>query len=285
MGKIKRGPIFKKIFIIILAFIIILVCVGPIFFILWNIGKSPNEYIQSKFAPPTSLESLITNLNILKKSGIIRQLVNTLVVVIFSVFLTTFFCSMSGFAFSKLKIVGGKIIYWLVISLLAMPTQVFIIPLFVMFNKIKLTNSLLGLILIYTAFHYAFGTFLMKSFYEGIPDAIIDSAKIDGASNIQIFFRIMIPLGKPAIITLGVIDFFICWNDFFVPLVFNQDAKSKLITPGIALFQQLEQSAGEISNFPLIFTGVIISSIIPLIVYFIFQNRIAAGLTVGALKE
>ncbi|MCL4377143.1 MAG: carbohydrate ABC transporter permease, partial [Actinobacteria bacterium] len=171
------------------------------------------------------------------------------------------------------------------ISLLAMPTQVFLIPIFVMFSNLNLINNLFSLAVIYTGFNYAFGTFLMTSFYKGIPDEIIDSAKIDGANKFQVFLRIMLPLGKPAIITLGVLDFFSNWNELLVALIFNSSNKSRLLTPGLALFHQVQKAGAISTNWPLIYTGIVLSLIIPFIVYFIFQNRIASGITVGALKE
>jgi alpha-glucoside transport system permease protein len=125
----------------------------------------------------------------------------------------------------------------------------------------------------------------MKSFYKSIPDEIIESAKIDGANKLQVFLRIMLPLGKPAIITLGVLNFFSNWNELIVALVFNSSNGSKLITPGIALYQQVARAGAKLTEWPLIYTGIILSIIIPFIIYFIFQNRIASGITVGALKE
>ncbi|GAJ12789.1 unnamed protein product, partial [marine sediment metagenome] len=137
----------------------------------------------------------------------------------------------------------------------------------------------------YSGFSYAFGTFLMTSFYKGIPNEILESAKIDGANKFQIFLKIMLPLGKPALITLGVLNFFGNWNELLIALVFNTSNKSKLITPGLAMFQQVAKAGVTLTNWPLIYTGIILSLVLPFIIYFIFQNRIATGLTVGALKE
>ena len=202
-----------------------------------------------------------------------------------SVFILALFTSMSGYAFAKLKIVGKNFIYWGIISLLAMPTQIFIIPLFIMFSKVNLIDNFFGITLIYVGFRYAFGTFLMKSFYQSIPDDILDSAKIDGANNFQIYTKIMLPLGKPAITTLVVINFFSIWNELFISMIFNRSKNSRLITSGIALYQDVARVGSQLTNWPLIFTGMILSLVIPFIVYFLFQNKIASGLTVGAIKE
>ena len=281
----KRKIRSKKIALAIFAVFIIIISLGPVLFVYWNASKSPQEYEASKFSAPKDFSNFLKNIDTLVEFGLFRWLLNTVIVVVISVMLSLIFTSMSGYAFAKLKMPGKNLVYWLVISLLAMPTQVFLIPIFVMFSNLNMINNLYSLALIYTGFNYAFGTFLMASFYKGIPDQIIESATIDGANKFQVFFRIMLPLGKPAIITLGVLDFFTNWNELLVALVFNSSNKSKLLTPGIALFHQVARAGASMTNWPLIFTGIVLSLVIPFIVYFIFQNRIASGITVGALKE
>lgn len=281
----KKNIRSKKVALAIFAIFIIIISVVPVLFVYWNASKSPQEYEASKFSAPNDFSYFIKNIDSLVEFGLFRWLANTMVVVVISVMLSLIFTSMSGYAFAKLKMPGKNLIYWLVISLLAMPTQVFLIPIFVMFSNLNLINNLYSLALIYTGFNYAFGTFLLTSFYRGIPDQIIESARIDGANKFQIFVRIMLPLGKPAIITLGVLDFFTNWNELLIALVFNSSNKSKLLTPGIALFQQVARAGAGLTNWPLIFTGIVLSLVIPFIIYFIFQNRIASGITVGALKE
>jgi N-acetylglucosamine transport system permease protein len=193
---------------------------------------------------------------------------------------------MSGFAFAKLKFPGKNFLFWVTISMLALPTQIFLIPLYVMFSNFHMINNPISLVLIYAGFNFAFGTFLMKSFYTKTPNELLESAKIDGASNFIIYLKIMLPMGKPALITLGVLDFFGTWNELLISLIFNQKSTTRLITPGLALFQQAQKAgAGGLTQWPLIFSGIIMSLIIPITIYIIFQNKIASGLTIGALKE
>ena len=280
-----RKVLLKRIGLAIFAILIIFICVGPVLFVFLNASKSPEEYNNSKFSLPGNFSYFLENSKELVGAGLIKWILNTVIVVVISVIFTLILTTMSGYAFAKLKIPGKNVVYWLVIALLAMPIQVFLIPIFVMFSDLGLVNNLFSLAFIYSGFNYAFGTFLMTSFYKGIPDEIIESAKIDGANKLQVYLRIMLPLGKPAIITLGVLDFFTNWNELFVALIFNSSSNSKLITPGIALFQQIAKPGLKLTDWPLIYTAVILSLIIPFIIYFIFQNRIASGITVGALKE
>lgn len=280
-----RKGIVARIVLSIFAVIIIFVSVGPVFFVYWNASKSTEDYHRSKFAPPSDFSYIVDNTRTLIDKGLPRWISNTLIVVIISVFFSGVFCSMAGFAFAKLRLPGKRIVYALVISLLAMPTQVFIIPIFVMFSNLNMLNNMVTLALIYTGYGFAFGTFLMTSFYRGIPTEIMESARIDGAGKLTVYLRIMVPLGKPGITTLAVLNFFGSWNELIIALVFNHETKSRLITPGISMFQQLARAGARLTNWPLIYTGIVISLIIPFIVYFIFQNKIVAGITAGAVKE
>jgi ABC-type glycerol-3-phosphate transport system permease component len=286
MKQKRIGFNVKKLPFIILAIFLIIVCVGPVFFVFWNASKTTDEYYTSKFSPPKNFKIFIENVKIVFERGLFRQLLNTIIVTILTIFVDLIFCSMSGFAFAKLKIPGKNFLYWITISMLALPTQIFLIPLYVMFSKFHMINNPISLVLIYAGFNFAFGTFLMKSFYTKTPNELLESAKIDGASNFMIYLKIMLPMGKPALITLGVLDFFGTWNELLLSLIFNQKSTTRLITPGLALFQQAQKAgAGGLTQWPLIFSGIIMSLIIPITIYIIFQNKIASGLTIGALKE
>lgn len=286
MKKKRNGFNIRKLPIIILAIFLIIICVGPVFFVFWNSSKTTDEYYTSKFSPPENLKIFLENVRVVIDRGLFRQLLNTIIVTILTIFVDIVFCSMSGYAFAKLKFPAKNFLYWVVISMLALPTQIFLIPLYVMFSKFHMINNPVSLVLIYAGFNFAFGTFLMKSFYTKTPNELLESAKIDGASNFMIYLKIMVPMGKPALITLGVLDFFGTWNELLVSLIFNQKSTTRLITPGLSLFQQAQKAgAGGLTQWPLIFTGIIMSLVIPITIYIIFQNRIASGLTIGALKE
>jgi ABC-type glycerol-3-phosphate transport system permease component len=276
----------KKLPVIILAIFLIVICLGPVFFVFWNASKTTDEYYTSKFMPPSDFKVFIENVKTVVERGLFRQLFNTIIVVILTILVDIIFCSMSGYAFAKLKFPGKNFLYWVTISMLALPTQIFLIPLYVMFSKFHMINNPVSLVLIYAGFNFAFGTFLMRSFYLKTPNELLESAKIDGASNFMIYLKIMMPMGKPALVTLGVLDFFGTWNELLISLIFNQKSTTRLITPGLSLFQQAQKAgAGGLTQWPLIFSGIILSLIIPITIYIIFQNKIASGLTIGALKE
>ena len=269
----------------LLAIFLICITISPVLYIFLNSLKSNEEYITSKFAiPHYPIKSFISNLNVMKENGIFRYLMNSSVVAMCVVTLNTLFVSLAGFSFSKLKFPGKNYIYWGVIGLLAIPTQVFVVPLYVLYGKLNMVDNIFALALIYATLDFPTGSFLMTSFYRGIPNELLDSAQIDGANSFQIYYKIMLPLGRPAIIAIAIINFFWCWNDLFIALIFNRTHISRLITPFIAIFNEETRAGLSFTNWPLIFNGSIISLIIPLIIYMIFQNRLVEGLTVGAVK-
>jgi len=284
--KYNKNLITKKVLISFLAIFLILICIGPVFFVFWNSAKTIEEYASSLFKPPENFKNFIEHTKyLIKDAGILKNILNSFVVTIMAIFLNIVLAATCGYAFSKLKFPGRNIFYWFVISLLAMPTQLFIIPIYVSYSNLKLLNNNFSLALLYCVFSFSFGTFLMKSFYNGVPNEILESAKIDGANSFQIFLKIMLPLGKPAIISLGVINFFSYWNEFFMPLLFNHTEDSRLVTVAIAIFRRAQVEGQPMTNWPVIFTGMILSLIIPFIVYLIFQRRLQSGITVGAVKQ
>ena len=268
----------------VLCLFLIVVCTAPVLFVVVNSAKTSDEYWESKFTLPADLRNLGPKAATLIEIGTIRQIRNSVVVSSLGITLSFLFTSMAGFAFSKLQFPGRAFIFWSIIGLLAMPTQLLIVPLYVMFSRLYLENNLLTLAVIYATFSFSFGTFLMRGFYLGIPNEIIDSAMIDGAGSLRVYLSLMIPLGKPAIVTLAVLNFFGFWNELFVSFIFNHSPESRLITPGIAMLQTSARDSGRLTDWTLIYAGIVVSLLIPFSVYFVFQRRLATGITLGAVK-
>ena len=255
----------------------------PLIFAIWNSFKDKTEYATSKLALPKSITPLLENINLLIKYDIFTSIKNTIITVSLAVILAAIFCSMAGFAFSKLKFPGRAFLYIFVLGILALPLQVSVIPLFVMLSKLNLTCNVYSLAVLYSIWSFPFCTFLMTSFYKGIPSEITDSARIDGANEFYIYTRIMLPLGKPAIVAVCTINFFWMWNELFMSMIFNRTGDSRLITPYLGLYKTVV-GIGDYTNWPVVFTGSVISLLIPLLVYFVLQNRIVEGLTAGTVK-
>ncbi|MBJ7330057.1 MAG: carbohydrate ABC transporter permease [Solirubrobacteraceae bacterium] len=185
--------------------------------------------------------------------------------------------AMAGYAFAWLNFPFRDSLFVLVIALLVVPLQTALIPIFSLYQSTGLFDTVLGLVLFHTAFGLPFGIFLMRNFFIGLPKDILESARIDGASELTIFFKLVLPLGLPAIASLAIFQFLWTWNDLLVALTFGRDTQP--IT--VAVFTQLRQFSG---NIELIAPASFLSLAIPLAVFLAFQRYFAQGLLAGSVK-
>jgi alpha-glucoside transport system permease protein len=188
-----------------------------------------------------------------------------------------FVAALAGYAFAWMEFPGRDWLFIGVIALLVVPLQVALIPIFSIYNDAGLFDTVLGLILFHVAFGLPFGIFLLRNFFAGIPKDILESARIDGASEARIFFRLILPLGLPAIASLAIFQFLWSWNDLIVALTFGRDTQPLTV----AIFSQLRQFG---SNIELIAPASFVSLAIPLAVFLAFQRYFVQGLLAGSVK-
>ncbi|MFL5895245.1 MAG: carbohydrate ABC transporter permease [Thermoleophilaceae bacterium] len=185
--------------------------------------------------------------------------------------------SLAGYAFAWIEFPGRDWLFVGVIGLLVVPLQVALIPIFSLYNSAGLFDTVIGLILFHVAFGMPFAVFLLRNFFIGIPKDILESARIDGASEMRIFFRLILPLGLPAIASLAIFQFLWTWNDLIVALTFARDVQPMTV----AIFSQLRQFG---SNIELIAPASFLSLAVPLIVFLSFQRYFVQGLLAGSVK-
>lgn len=202
---------------------------------------------------------------------------NTTKLTVIITLLQLFTSSFAGYAFAKLKFRGRDALFLLYISSIAVPWQAYMVPQFIMMRKLDLVNTHLALILL-QAFT-AFGVFLMRQFFVSIPDDILDAARIDGLSEYGIYFRIMLPLSKPALATLTIFTSVFVWNDFMGPLIYLNDTSLKTIQLGLRLFIQ-QYSA----NYALIMAASLVSVIPIVILFIVFQRFFVEGIATTGIK-
>ncbi len=169
---------------------------------------------------------------VVASNDLLRWVFNTLVYSVVSVVLVLLLASMAGYAFAKKRFPGRNAIFWSFLAMLMVPYHITLIPTFVMLSKVDGVNTYWGLIVPTLA--NAQATFLMRQFIAGIPDALIDAARVDGASDLRIFVQLILPLCRPILATLGLFVFLWHWNDFLWPLVIGQDPEMRTLTTGIA---------------------------------------------------
>jgi alpha-glucoside transport system permease protein len=191
--------------------------------------------------------------------------------------LPIFIGALAGYAFAWIDFPGRDAVFIVVIALLVVPLQMALIPIFTLYDTAGLFDSVVGLILFHTAFGLPFAIFLLRNFFIGIPKDLMEAARIDGASEIRIFLRLILPLGLPAIASLGIFQFLWTWNDLLVALTLARDTQP--IT--VAIFSQLRAFS---TNIELIAPATFVSLVIPLGVFFAFQRYFVEGLLAGSVK-
>lgn len=208
---------------------------------------------------------------------IMSALWTTVQIAVGNTILLVIVASLAGYAFAWLDFPGRDWLFVVVIGLLVVPLQVALIPIFSLYNDTGLFDTVLGLVLFHVAFGLPFGIFLMRNFFAGIPRDILESARIDGASEARIFLRLILPLGLPAIASLAIFQFLWTWNDLIVALTFGRDTQPLTV----AIFSQTRQFG---SNIDLIAPASFLSLAIPLVVFLAFQRYFVQGMLAGSVK-
>lgn len=268
----------QKILVYILFFTYSLIIFIPFSVIFFNSFKDLREIFLKPFSLPSSLS--FKNYSIAwEKANLKVAYLNSFFVTSLSVISILFVSSLIAYAISRYKFPLRRFIYLLVISGLALPARLAIIPIYTMMRDLRLTNSLIGLIVIYTATGIPFSVFLLKHFMDMVPKEIEESALMDGASPWKIFSRIMLPLSKPALVVVTVVNFVAIWNDFFYPLILINDRSKETIPLAITVF------FGEFSQqWHLISTALWIAVFPIVIIFFILSRYFISGITQGAIK-
>jgi multiple sugar transport system permease protein len=202
---------------------------------------------------------------------------NTTKLTVIITLLQLFTSSFAGYAFAKLKFKGKDILFLAYIASIAVPWQTYMIPQFIMMRSMHLVDTHLALILL-QAFT-AFGVFLMRQFFISIPDDILDAARIDGLSEFGIYFRIMLPLSKPALATLTITTVVFVWNDFMGPLIYLNSESLKTIQLGLRMFIQQYSS-----DYALIMAASLVSLIPVIILFLAFQRFFVEGIASTGVK-
>jgi len=210
---------------------------------------------------------------------VLQQLVNSTIVTMGAIVIIVAVSTTGGFAFAKLGYPASSAVFLLLIAGMMIPVQSIIIPEFVNVSQLGLINQLPGAIIVYAALGAPFATYLMTTYYRGVPTELVEASLMDGASYWQIFRTIMLPLAVPAIVTVAVLQFIQVWDDLLIGLLFLQTPDVRTITVGLATLQ-----SSHIVNVPTLMAGSIVSALPAIIVYLVFQRYLVRGLTMGMGK-
>lgn len=215
--------------------------------------------------------------NIWTKIPLMKFISNTAILTVIVTLLQLLTSSFAAYAFAKLRFKGRNLLFLGYIATIAMPWQVYMVPQFLMMSGMGLNDKLLAMVCL-QAFS-AFGVFLMKQFYDGIPDELCEAARIDGLSEYGIWRRIMLPLSKPSLATLTIFTFVNTWNDFLGPLLYLHTESKKTLQLGLRMF--IGQYSAE---YGLIMAASVVALIPVLIVFLALQKYFVQGIASSGLK-
>jgi ABC-type glycerol-3-phosphate transport system permease component len=265
---------------IITYIIFILVFIAVIYPLFWMFYSSLKDQWQI-FADPFALPQTIkfdNYINAWNVGDFNLYFLNSIIVTVPSVIGVLAVSSLAGYAFARFKFVGSRAFFIFFLIGIMVPPQAVIIPAFLIVSRLGLMNNFLALILTYLSW-CPVGIFILATFFRSLPEEIEDAAKVDGASAFDVFWRIALPLAKPALATVAIFYFVWVWNDFLYPLLYLQSDTMSTIPMGLMLFNGRYRT-----DWGMMTAALSIAVAVPLVFYMIFQDKFVRGLTAGALK-
>lgn len=207
--------------------------------------------------------------------------VNTIIVVGCALILVMVLGAMCAYVLARFQIPGGRVVYYLMLAGLTFPPFLAIVPLFFILQSMQLLNTLPGLIITYVAFALPFTVFFLFSFFKSLPYEIQEAAYVDGASEWRTFFQVMLPMARPGMAAVAIMNFLGLWNQFILPISLNTNKDNYVLSQGMASYAS---SAGYALDFGQMFAAVMITIIPVLIVYVLFQRQLQGSVSQGTSK-
>ncbi|GBD93019.1 L-arabinose transport system permease protein AraQ [bacterium BMS3Abin05] len=248
---------------------------------IWMLSTSFMPTGESSTFPPRFLPvhfSLTQYLVLFRQVKLGRFFLNSLILSISVTLISLFVNSLAGFAFAKFSFRAKKPLFVFLLSSMIIPGQVTMLPVFLLLNKMGLLNTYFGIIL--PGMASIFGIFLIKQYLQSIPDSLLDAARIDGARDFTIYWKIILPLAKPVLVTLALLTFMGTWNDFLWPLIVM--TRENMYTLPVALANLLGE---HVQDAELMMAGSVITIVPIILVFLLLQKYYIQGILIGGLKE
>ncbi len=252
--------------------------VYPLYFVIITSLRPNADYLQNPFGLP-GIWTFENYARLADQYGILQAFFNSVFVSSVSVAVILVLASLAGYALAKLPVPGTKFITATFVSVMLIPGPVLIIPIYVMLARLELVGSFAGLILVYIATGLPFATFFLTLSFRGIPDEVIEAARIDGAGFFRIMWSIVRPMGSSGLATLAVLQFLGTWNELIFAYILIPKESMRLLTPQLA-------NIGErfLTDQPLVSAGLFITASVPLILLAFASKYIMQGLQVGVSR-
>ncbi|WP_416962861.1 carbohydrate ABC transporter permease [Streptomyces sp. Agncl-13] len=271
-----RGPLLYTV-----ASLGLLVMAAPFLWMVLSAFKTKKDLTAS---PPVWIPSNWTLANfreLLDQLDMARYFMNSLIVAVLVTVCNLLFCSMLGYALAKLRFTGRSKVLGIVLAALMVPGNLLVLPLYVLMTKLNLIDTYAGLVLPFAA--GAFGVFLMRQFMQSVPDELLEAARIDGAGEWYIFWRIVLPLVKPALATLTIFTFLGSWNNFVWPLIATNDPGKYTLPVALATFANDPNRTVGGGN-GMLMAGSLLVVLPVLLVFAVLQRHFTQGIATAGLK-
>jgi multiple sugar transport system permease protein len=276
--KKRKKVSVKKVLSTIGMLLVLLIIAFPFLWLILSSFKYEKDIISF---PPKIFADTYTLDNYIKVWSTIPLLdyiKNTVIFAGGTVITSIFFDSLAGYAFARMNFKGKSALFYFVLLTMMIPFQVFMIPLFIEVNLLGLLDTYAGLII--PRMTTAFGIFMMRSFFITLPASLEEAARIDGLNEFGIFWKIMLPLSKPTLLSLAIFTLMNSWNDLLYPLILTSSSKMRTLPAGLALF-----TGQNISFYGPVMAGTVISMLPLLIIYIFAQKYFVQGTAMSGMKE
>ena len=274
-NKAKKNKSHIAVYIVLLSGVLITLL--PFLWMLLTSLKTQSEAIH---VPPVIFPAkpvLSNYTDVFKDVPFARMYLNTIISAVVTVAAQLLFCSMAAYAFAKLKFPGRDVIFVTLLAVLMVPSSFFILPQYLIIQKLGLLNTIPALFI--PNLFSAFGTFLLRQFFLSLPSDLEDAAALDGCTPLTTYWRIMLPLAKPGLVSLGSLTLRLAWNDLMWPLIVNTSQDKMTLTAGLAYMQGQYQT-----NFPEMMAGAMMAIIPLLILFAVFQRQFIEGIALTGIK-
>lgn len=273
-----RRILLVKIPVFIVLCLIAATTLLPLLYMAMTEFKEETEYFINPYGLPQAIN--LDNFRIMiERYAFLRSLGNSVLIVGTSLTASLLIGSLAAFAVAKLHFRGKRAFFLFLISLQLIPGQVLLIPIYLTFSRLGMINNPLSVILMYTVGSLPFSIFFLNASFRNLPNELIEAAKIDGASLRQVFLFIVLPIGSPAILTLGILNFLSMWNELILALMLLPDEEKRTITSAVSMV------IGRFTtNQPLLMAGLLMSSLPTVVVLVMFSNYLVKGISAGIGK-
>ncbi|MET4561133.1 raffinose/stachyose/melibiose transport system permease protein [Lysinibacillus parviboronicapiens] len=274
----KQGAIWTRPFYYIVVFTMATISLYPILLMMLSSFKTSVEIYKNPLGLPTSF-SLDTYRTLLSKIPFTTYFMNSVFVSIVSVVLIVIICSLASFYIARFKFSWNNALFFIFLLGMMIPIKLGIVPLFILMRDLGLINSLWSLVFMNIATGIPLTMLILTGFFRTMPYELEEAARIDGAGNLRVLWHVVLPLMRPALGTVVIINFIAAWNDFFFPLIFITDKVKRTIPVGMmSLFGEHSADWGSL------FAGLTLASLPMIVLFFIASKQFMEGLTAGAVK-